>query len=189
MGLKQKIMVAMPCGNDTIKVKTAFSLINALKALTVDYDILIRMGCDIIGARTGLVNESIKRGATHIMFIDHDMFFPPDAIQKLVVQDKDIIGTAYNFRRFPLQSIAIPLSDITPTHETFRCQALGTGFLLIKLSVFEKIPVPWFNFGRDENAELVYGEDTYFCQQAIKAGLDVWADPNLGVKHIGEFNY
>ena len=189
MGTKQKIMVAMPCGNDTIKVKTAFSLINALKKLKVDYDILIRMGCDLIGARTGLVNESIKRGATHILFVDHDMFFPPNAIQELVDFGKDIVGGAYNFRRFPLQSTAVPLTDITPTDTLFRCNALGTGFLLIKLSVFEKIPIPWFNFGRDENAELVYGEDTFFCRKAIEAGFDVWADPNLGVKHIGEFNY
>ena len=75
---------------------------------------LLGMGCDLIGARNGLVKEAIARKGTHILFVDSDMYFPPDAIKKLVEQDRDIVGASYNFRSLPLKSTAFPLDKIDP---------------------------------------------------------------------------
>lgn len=184
-----------------MKSRTAFSLVHATKDIRdFDVDMMLRMGCDIIGSRVWLVREAIKRGATHLLFVDHDMYFPPDSIKKLMEQDKDIIGAPYNFRQFPLRSTAVPTDEEpingeyrvdpeTLPKETFKVKTLGTGFLLIKLSVFEKIPEPWFLFGRNKEGELVQGEDTFFCAQATKAGFEIWADPTLGVKHVGDYIY
>lgn len=190
-------MMAIPC-TDTVKSRTAFSLAHAAFAVkNFELDLLLRIGCDIIGSRVWLVREAMKRNATHILFVDHDMFFPPNAIEALVKHDKDIVGATYNFRQFPLQSTTLPAGmddtkhphpDVLPK-ELFKCKALGTGFLLIKLSVFDKIKEPWFLFGRNKEGELVQGEDTYFCIRAIEAGFDVWADPTLNVRHVGEHLY
>ena len=197
-------MLAVPC-QDTIKARTAFSLVHNVNALLTDsyadeveIDFVLRIGCDIIGSRVWLVRNAIKSGATHILFVDHDMYFPPDTLKKLIEADKDIIGAAYNFRQFPLKSTAIPLGTeptdgeykvdpATLPTEPFKATTLGTGLLLIKLSVFEKIAEPWFLFGRNKEGELVQGEDTYFCVRAREAGFDVWAHPSLGVKHAGEY--
>ncbi len=186
---KKKIMIGIPVASEFIKAKTAFSLVHALKNIDCDYDLQIYMSGDIIGGRSGLVKRAIEGGNTHILFIDWDMFFAPDAIKKLLAHDLDVVGAPYNKRKFPLESTAIPLTDITPTDTLYKVNAMGAGFLLIKLSVFDKIEIPFFNFGRDKDGAMVYGEDTYFIQKCIKAGIDCYADPLLGVSHLGEFQY
>lgn len=194
-----KVMLAIPC-QDTIKAKTAFSLVHNIKDVPFEVDFVLRIGCDIIGSRAWLVRNAIKYKASHILFVDHDMYFPPDTLKKMIDADKDIIGGQYNFRQLPLRSTAIAVGT-EPTNgeyivdpetlpkEMFKCITLGTGLLLIKTSVFEKIPEPWFQFGRNREGELVQGEDTFFCVQARKAGFDVWCDPTLGVKHCGDYMY
>lgn len=195
---------------DTIKSKTALSLVKSLYGASFDYDMIMTMGCDLIGSRTRLVRQAIALEGTHLLFIDHDMWFPPQKnaitdkiespIARLLSHNKDVIGVPYNFRSLPLRSTATPLEAkptdgkyVTTPEELpkglFQCVALGTGFLLIKLSVFDKIEKPWFNFGRNSDAELVYGEDTFFCAQVMKAGMEVWADGDIEVKHLGEFSY
>ena len=196
---KIKVMLAVPC-QSTILAKTAFCLVHNVKDLPYESDFVLRIGCDIVGSRMWLVKNAIKYGATHIFFVDHDMYFPPETLKKMIEADKDIIGVPYNFRQFPLRTTAIP-EGTEPTNgeyrvdpkdlptELFKVTTLGTGLLLVKLSVFEKIPEPWFMFGRNAEGELVQGEDTYFCVQARKAGYDIWCDPTLGVRHLGEYPF
>jgi len=198
MANKPKIIIAMAV-QDTIKSKTALSLICALREADFDYDMIMSMGCDLIGSRTRLVRQAIERGGTHMLFLDHDMMLNPtvspitgkmvDPITQLLNADKDIIGAAYNFRSLPRRTTAFPLSDTSDKTKLFQCNAIGTGFMLIKLSIFDKIAKPWFNFARNENAEMVYGEDAWLCKQAIEAGYEVWADGSLKIDHIGEYLY
>lgn len=195
---KPKILIALTAQR-LIFARTTSSLVQAaMDKKDWDLDFYLEMGCDIVSARNRIVHTARERGATHLLFVDYDMYFPPHTITRLLKQDKDIIGAAYNFRANANEapkSTAVPITeaDIKHSHphelpkETFKCHCLGTGLLLIKMSVFDKIQTPWFMFGYNERGELHYGEDTYFCQRAIKeGGFDVWADPNLGVKHIGE---
>lgn len=190
MAKKPKVLVALTCQRFVFS-RTAFSLIQAaLNAKDFEFDFYMEMGAEIASSRNRLVQAARERKATHLLFVDYDMYFPPDAISKLLAHDKDIIGAAYNFRKDPPQSTAVPVEEPAPTDQPFKCQALGAGLLLIKLSVFEKFPQPWFMFGYTEKGELYYGEDTYFIQRAIKeAGLEAWADPTLNVRHVGEYLY
>lgn len=193
---KPKVILALAV-QDTVKSKLLLSLLCALREADFDYDVAVSMGCDLIGSRTRLVNMAIKMKGTHMLFLDHDMMLNPtnvagkmiDPITQALKHDKDVLGAPYHFRSLPLKSTASPLSDLSDKTGLYRCQALGTGFMLIKMSVFDKIEKPWFNFGRNSEAELVYGEDTFFCQQVIKAGLEVWCDGALNISHIGDFNY
>lgn len=177
---------------EQIKSKTAFSLVHALKDVSFKYDFIMRIGCDLISARTGLVRQALSDPeATHILFIDHDMHFLPDngvsPIQKLLDRDKDIVGAPYNFRSFPLRSTAVPLGEAN--EDIYKCRVVPTGFLLINLDVFRKIPEPWFRFGYNDKGEMIWGEDTYFCQKAIENGYDCWADAKTTVNHLGEYIY
>lgn len=195
---KPFVVFAFAC-QDTVKSDTMFSLIHTLKYADFDYDLVMRKGCDLIGSRTGLVDMARKiEGATHIMFVDHDLrFFPKknefgvieSPVTTLLKRDKDIIGAPYNFRSFPLRTTAVPLSDISDKTQPYRCEAIATGFMLIKLSIFDKIPKPWFNFGRNAEGEMVMGEDAWLCQKAKENDFEVWADPTLQVNHIGDYLY
>lgn len=192
---KPKIIIAVAC-QDTIKSRTALSLVCALKQADFDYDMIMSMGCDLIGSRTRLVNQAIARGGTHILFLDHDMMLNPvnvdgkliDPITVLLSRDKDAIGVPYHFRSLPLRSTSFPLKD-EDTTKLHKCLAVGTGFMLIKLSVFEKIATPWFNFARNENAEMVYGEDAWLCKNIVESGMEVWCDPSVKIGHLGEYEY
>lgn len=196
--VKPKVIIALAV-QDTVKTKMCLSLICALREADFDYDIAVSLGCDLIGSRTRLVRQAKELGGTHMLFIDHDMFLNPfqspitgkaqSPISRLLSLDKDIVGAPYNFRSLPLKSTASPLSELSDKTQPYRCNVVATGFMLIKMSAFDKIPEPWFNFGRDKNGELVWGEDTFFCQQAIKAGLEVWADGALNIQHVGEYNF
>lgn len=193
---KAKVYIGIPC-QDTIKAKTAFSLVHAVRNVDFEYDFIMRLGCDIIGSRAWLARQAVKNGSTHLLFVDSDMFFPPikekgrfvSPITRLLEQDKDIIGASYNFRSLPEKSTAFPLAESPDKSRPYKCHAVGTGFLLIKTSVFEKVEEPWFQFGRNAEGEMVRGEDVHFCQKAIEAGYEVWADPTIGVKHLGEYLY
>lgn len=193
---KPKVLVAL-AAQRVIFARCAHSLIQAaMNSSDFEFDFYMEMGCDIASARNRSVAAAKERGATHLLFVDYDMYFGPQTISKLLAHDKDIVGAAYNFRNEPPKpprSAAVPFDGntfVSPDEvpkEPFKCQVIGAGMLLIKMSVFDTFKGPWFMFGYDEKGELHYGEDTYFCQRAIKeGGLDVWADPTLSVKHIGE---
>ena len=184
-----RVIIAMPTQN-TVQTLCAFSLVQAVRNVDFDVDFIVRMGCDIIGSRVWLVKKAREMGGSHMLFVDDDMFFAANKnnpIETLLSREKDIIGAPYNFRQLPLKSTATPLTDITPTDTLYKCKAVGTGFLLIKLSVFDVIPEPWFRFARSSDWELVQGEDAFFCEVAQKAGFDVWVDPSVKVSHIGEY--
>lgn len=198
---KPKVCIAIPLAEDSLKAKTLFSIIHALRNVDFDFDLAMNISCDLIGNRVGLVRQAQRAGATHLLFVDHDMFFPPlrkgvefvSPITKLLAHDKDIVGADYNFRSLPPKSTASPLIDYAALGveqpDLYKCNVVGTGLMLVKMKVFQDIPEPWFNFGRNALGEMVQGEDTFFCQAAIKAGFEVWADSSLGVQHIGEYLY
>lgn len=148
----------------------------------------MRQGGDIVSARTFAVQDAILKKATHIFFVDSDMQFPSDTVEKLLAHDKDIVTVEYNRRKLPQSSVTTPLTERSET-ELYKANVIGAGCLLIKLSVFDKIAKPWFNFGRDKNGKVVMGEDTWFANTARDAGIDSWIDPTIKVGHIGEYLY
>lgn len=183
-----KILIGVPCG-ETIKSRTAFSLCNLKKPEGTD--IIFQMGVDIAHNRNNLAQMAIDGGYTHLLFVDADMIFSPDALERLLLVDKDIIGGAYNKRRLPRESTVSPIGSwdigtLIPT-ELFKCKSIGTGFLLIQTRVFEQLEYPYFDFKYDGNKR--YGEDVAFCELATQVGYDIWCDPTIGLGHIGDYQY
>jgi hypothetical protein len=145
--------------------------------------------------RTLLVGLAGDEKCSHIFFVDHDMWYSTDVLPRLLKHDKDIVAAPYNMRSLPLTTTVIrdgadrPPSDQLP-QELFRCDAAGTGMMLIKMPVFEKIPMPWFNIVIDtETKQLTVSEDVWFCNQARLSGFDIWCDGTIRVGHIGECIY
>lgn len=152
----------------------------------------MRQGGDIVSARTFCVQDAIEKTATHIFFVDSDMQFPPDTLEKLLAHDKEIVTVEYNRRKLPPESVTTPLIERSET-ELYKARNIGGGCLLIKLSIFERtvmpLAKPWFNFGRSKDGMVVIGEDTWFANTARDAGIDSWIDPTIKVSHIGEYAY
>lgn len=150
-------------------------------------------------SRNLIVDEALKRGSTHLMFIDYDMFFPPDTLKRLLARDKDIVACYYNLRRLPLVSTTKfmgPNGNYVEKFEEmpkdiFECDATGTGCMLIKMDVFKHLDDPWFNVAYKEKKghSSIIGEDMWFCRNAKKHGYKIWVDPTIAIYHLGEYAY
>ena len=153
-------------------------------------------GCYVHSSRIELVQQAIEHGADYVFFVDADVTFPPETLEHLLALDKDVVGAQYNMRRLPATSTVKTMDEHgTPTAmnriptELFKAYAVPTGCVLIKTSVFEKIPRPWFFFKHKEDGSIEVGEDVWFCQRVREAGYDVWCDPTVPVQHHGLFAY
>ena len=136
--------------------------------------------------RNECVAAALHIKATHVLFLDSDMVFPLDTLKRLLAHDKDIVGALYSRRRPPFDPNGLPWPGSAPTGGLQRMKNLPAGCLLIKTRVFEKIAKPWFST-RNEGENIV-GEDICFCENATKAGFEIWQDITLSreVGHIGE---
>src|ERR1041384_5818212 len=84
----------------------------------------MRQGGDIVSARTFCVQDAMEKGATHIFFIDSDMSFPPDTLERLLAHDKEIVTVEYNRRKLPPESVTTPLDARSET-ELYKARNIG----------------------------------------------------------------
>jgi hypothetical protein len=163
--------------------------------------------------------------ATHLMFIDADQKFLANDIALMIKADKGIIGgpvpmKGINWERVrqgavlnhPNLSSLSGIFNINKLkdHEMiapnlpFQVKHIGTGFMLIRKDVFEKIKphVGWYtNAGNTINAnEKIYdyfkvqnvnnellSEDYNFCHMYREHGGTIWAAPWCVLGHFGSY--
>ncbi len=184
-----KIALCLPTG-DMVNTDFAMSLFS-LRAKTKQELILINARTSIIEqSRFILAREALKLEATHLFFIDSDIAFPDDALDRLLVHDKDIVGATYIRRREPhtILGYAPDGADIEAGQTGLvKMARVPFGFMLIKADVFQKIPRPWFNTWFDEENDCWTSEDYKFCDLVIEHGFDVYIDLDLSheLAHCG----
>lgn len=190
------------CTGGTMRSETVTSLIGAMdviRANGVAALVSIEVGGYVARNRNDLVNTAQSNGSTHVMFIDNDMEFKPSAIQRLVDADKDIIAAPYNARPAPGSQVTSTVKMMDDKGELItgggimafelenglnKVGGVGTGFMLIKASVFDKLEKPYFVAYEDPDGTH-HTEDIEFCTKARKAGFDVWVNTTIPIGHIG----
>ncbi len=189
----------------TIRSETVTSLIGAMEVLkshNIDVGLSIQIGGYVARNRNALVDIAKDKKADLLMFIDNDMVFQPSAIQRLIDADKDVIGANYNARGVPGKPIVSTVKLIDPENDPNKDQtyftqfpdqlskvwAVATGFMIIKMSVFEKLQRPYFVAWEDESGNH-HTEDVEFCKRCHEVGVDVWLSPTISIKHIGTAEY
>lgn len=185
MTSKVKLAIATP-STGTIKTKTVESLIKLFKKYPNAY-FLSHEGSIIHHMRERLVKKAIDLDCTHLLFVDSDMVFEPEAVTKLLNRDEDIVGANYNRRSLPLTPTAI--IEKSPSNGMVKAISIGTGFMLIKLSIFDYLEEPWFFWESNSDGDLTMGEDYWFCQLARKKGFEVYCDLSAKVGHVGDAIY
>lgn len=199
-----KITLAV-CTNRGVKPKTVGSLLDMVAhSKEIDFHILVaERGYTIGENRNYCVVQAQKNGSDYLLFVDDDMTFPAGTLSRLLSHDKDVVGVNSYSRCLPLSS-TVGLMDkngeyMHPDKHTewemqipdglFKAYFVGAGVLLIKMTVFNKIKKPYFQFTTDKNGQIIHGEDGYFCNKVKKAGMDVWCDSSLDIGHLGEYSY
>lgn len=186
-----KIAIGMAC-NREIKPKTVESLLGLISYFYTDFDfyfVIAEEGYTISENRTYCVAQARQNNCDYLFFVDDDMTFPPDTLKRLIGHKKDIIGTVYHSRKLPLTPTVECLTGETIQKELFRVKAVATGVMLINLDIFNKIDKPYFDTETHENGFTLMGEDSWFCRQAERKGIDIWCDPTIKIKHIGNYLY
>lgn len=198
------VTIGMATGG-TIRSETVTSLFGAMEVLKghgVGIHLILEIGGYVAHNRNTLVRQAQHNGSTHLMFIDNDMVFQPSAIQRLLDADKDIVGANYNARGVPGKPVVSTIKLVDPATDPnygkvvntewpaqlFTLFSIATGFMLIKMPVFDKVADPWFVAYEEVGGEH-HTEDVEFCKKAHEAGIDVWCSPTIEVGHIGTYQY
>jgi GT2 family glycosyltransferase len=192
-----KVFVGVITG-DFIRSKTVQTLLALYKSSPHVAQLVIQHGPYIHINRDRLVEQALKGDYTHLFFVDNDVCFSPEVLDRLISRDKDIIAAPYNHKTLPPMSM-IRIKDVNGNFvagkiedlpkEPFKVFALGTGCMLIKMEVFKKLDRPWFYYEPLTDKDEGMGEDIYFCDNANKHGIEVWCDPTMQIGHIGEYIY
>lgn len=159
-------------------------------------------------ARNIEVRDAKKWGATHLLFLDPDMI--PDAycgrdpnavpwwptyFSFLQAHPGSVLGTpacgappderVQVWGKTPAgETTRIPRDAAATARGWQRVAMVGSALLLIDMTVFDKLPQPYFSdvYTDETQTELAYSQDCYFCRQCEKHGVNVfvnfdcWAD-------------
>lgn len=199
--INDKIVIAIP---HVGVVPFHFAL--SLRNLLLPAPCIIRQVCskpwDM--ARNKLVEEATRAKASHIFFLDSDMIVPADTLTKLLSRRLPVVAGNYTYGSFTYGSFSagvvsvarnkrpdgrldfIPLSDLTAGLYSRPGMVVGTGCMLIEMSVFSKLEKPYFKVTADENGEMIEPEDYYFCKKLDEAGIPVALDCDIKCYHIKE---
>lgn len=234
------IFFALPCYDSHVTEPFMMSFIQAcmaFKEIGLKYSICTISDSLINRTRNNLVAKFMANPEyTHMMFIDVDLQFDKDSILKLLWHDKDVITASYPIKEINWDKVKegaqkdIPSNELmgyatryvvrmTKPGETelnidngaIECYDAGTGFMLIKREVFDKMFKKYkklkykddtgilsgkelensyalFNSYVDDNGRFL-SEDYGFCRYWQKIDGKVWFDPTIDLIHFGRIKY
>ena len=160
-----------------------------------DYEFLISTeGYTTAENRNWIVAQAIKRDCTHLLLTDDDMIYGKETLERLLSHKKDVIGVNASIRKLvdkDSNHLVIEYLDREAKSDTelFKCKAIGGSMLLIDLKIIEKLDKPLFWYDLLPTGAITMSNDWWFCRQARKAGFDIWCDPTIEIKHIGDYEY
>jgi hypothetical protein len=162
-------------------------------------------------ARNNLMAKMMTNDkATHFMFIDADIRFQPESILQMMACDKDVIGGLYPKKALPVNYVINLQPQTKIQGDIFTVDTMGTGFLLFKRGVYEKLisvhpeckyvddvglgkqyePMMYsiFDCKIDERGHYL-SEDWLFCRRWAAVGGEIWAHSKVLLNHVGHYEF
>jgi hypothetical protein len=208
-----RVHICMPCYGGMLTESTFMSYIkwsNTCRQLGIDWTMETMTNESLISrARNTLTAKFLhNKESTHLMFIDADIGWEPWHLLVMLNRDVDVIGGLYPMKSLPVkwcvngfdgaEEGADGLQEVSKT---------GTGFMLIKRHVFEKLNAhpatrPFINdiglpaelnpymktyFDTAVRENRYYSEDWTFCENWRDLGGKVWVDKRILLKHTGTY--
>ena len=181
------VVIATPT-RDTVTAGFAGDLVKLCRRHP-DVRWMAPLGIYIADLRNKAVKAAQTAGASHLLFLDSDMRFPEDTLDRLLAHNVMIV--AANYVQRTMSEWCVARVDGVPVQSQGKTglqavDSTGTGVMLIKMSLFDKSdPFPWFDTPCD--GRTFTGEDVFFCQRATAQGFSVLIDHDLSqdVRHQG----
>lgn len=130
--------------------------------------------------------------AKKVIFIDSDIVWSIEDLEKILHTDKDIMCGPYFLESgqdmciVDKDGLFMDMSKIKDKTEIFEILSGGLGFVSVNFEVLEKIKFPWFNtlyLTDEENGIQFIGEDTFFFYRAQEEGFKIYCDPTIRIGH------
>lgn len=194
-----------PAYAQSLALTTAYLACHGVPHVAVMFeDSLVDRGRDRAAA------AMLENDFSHLLFLDADIEFKPEDVIRLLAADKDLIVGAYRKKNERNEFAVSFLPDACehleecPDTRAVKIARAGTGFMLIKRCVFERMAeaMPEIEYddvskGGDETRIMHaffehivrnrrrWSEDYTFCERARSIGFDVWLDPYITLGHWG----
>lgn len=153
---------------------------------------------DIVSARQIIVDAAQveENGFTHLLFIDDDMRFNPEAFDYLASRDVDFVGANCLIRKAVVNHIPTATAKSGRVFSAGKTgieeiEHMGLAFNLIKVEALRKMQHPHFNFAwasvEGSSEQVLLREDHYFCHMLRQSGMKVHVDHDAArhVWHMG----
>lgn len=198
------------CNEATFISMIKFGIIASKLGINYSIDTMVNESL-ITRGRNNLVAKFLyNQAATHLMFIDVDLGFDAESILRLLCANQDLVGGVYPMKRIPIRYVINTVPNPQVMGDLVEVSTLGTGFMLIKREVIEKMiaahPELKYrdNIGIGQQYEpLMYGlfdtmidpdgnylsEDWTFCYLWRMMGGRVFADTGIKLDHTGYHKY
>ena len=238
---KPKIFIATPMYGGMCAgfyTQSIIQLLTTCQANGVDAEFSFMFNESLITrARNSLVHTFLKTDCSHLMFIDSDIKFRAADVIHMIRAEKDILcgiypkkeinwhtvkaafdrGVSIEDMKFNTGSFVVNLvnyaGEVTvPMHEPVEIFNGGTGFMLIKRDVFNKLgeSVPsysndvvdlggkmkqsepikeFFTTSIEPGTNRLLSEDYHFCRIWRESGGQVHAAPWCQLAHIGTYTF
>ena len=208
-----RVHICMPCYGGQLTESTFMSYIkwaNTCRQLGIDWTMETMTNESLISrARNTLTAKFLhNKESTHLMFIDADIGFEPWHILVMLNRDVDIIGGLYPMKSLPVKWCVNGFEGAEEGPDGLQeVSKTGTGFMLIKRHVFEKLNAhpatkPFINdiglpaelnpymktyFDTAVRENRYYSEDWTFCENWRDLGGKVWVDKRVLLRHTGTY--
>jgi len=208
-----RVHIAMPCYGGMLTESTFMSFIkwaNTARQLGIDWTLETMVNENLISrARNTLTAKFLdQQESTHLFFVDADIGWEPWHLLVLLNRDKDVIGGLYPMKTMPIKWVVNGFEGAEEGPDGLQeVSKAGTGFLLMKKHVFEKLNVhpavkqykndigldPKYDkylktyFDTAVRQNRYYSEDWTFCENWRDLGGKVYVDKRVLLRHSGAY--
>jgi hypothetical protein len=208
-----RVHIAMPCYGGMLTESTFMSFIkwaNTARQLGIDWTLETMVNESLISrARNTLTAKFLDMpDATHLFFVDADIGWEPWHLLVLLNRNVDVIGGLYPMKTMPIKWVVNGFEGAEEGPDGLQeVSKAGTGFLLMKKQVFEKMnshPAvkqykndigldPKYDkylktyFDTAVRQNRYYSEDWTFCENWRDLGGRIWVDKRVLLRHSGSY--
>ena len=208
-----KVHIAMPCYGGMLTESTFMSFIkwaNTARQLNIDWTLETMVNESLISrARNTLTAKFLDMpDATHLFFVDADIGWEPWHLLVLLNRDVDVIGGLYPMKTMPIKWVVNGFEGAEEGPDGLQeVSKAGTGFLLMKKHVFDKLKShpavkqykndigldPKYDahlktyFDTAVRQNRYYSEDWTFCENWRDMGGRIWMDKRVLLRHSGSY--
>lgn len=206
------LMIATPAFENRVFIQYALSYANTLHFLQINgiqvTPLIVPSSSLLIAERNRIIEAFWRSGCTHLLCIDSDLGWPPQAILAMLQQNKDFIAGVYPARSDDNSFIFRPATNqdgsIIQEKHLLKMEYIPAGFMLLSRNAIkimrDKFPELYYKpkdprnksedgfafFSVDVMDGEFWGEDYVFCRRAREAGLEIWVDPLIQFDHAGK---